>query len=181
MQAKTLHEIVPDTQACVDCGEDLEWLVEGNMPYRMLPDVILIGIAAAGLVATLFQIVPWAQDSTARQSLDAVRAAESTAFNMDHQYSSFTGLVAATRIQDSRTLAAGTDSDGTCFVGIAKSATGKIFFITDTSTGAAELTRASDPGCVDAATLAGLVDDVGGIDVQDGNGGMRAKIMSIGI
>ena len=124
--------------------------------------VILIGIAAAGVVATLFQIVPWAQDNTARQSLSAVRTAESTAFAMDHRYSSFTGLVAAKRIPASNTLAAGLDADGTCFVGISKSATGKIFFITDTSTGATELTRSTDPGCVDAATLAGLVDSVGG-------------------
>ena len=124
--------------------------------------VILIGIASIGVVATLFQIAPWAQDNTARQSLSAVRTAESTAFAMDHRYASFTGLVAAKRIPDSRTLAAGTDAAGTCFVGISKSATGAIFFITDTSAGAADLTRASDPGCVDAATLAGLVDDVGG-------------------
>ena len=129
--------------------------------------VILIGIAAAGVVATLFQIVPWAQDSTARQSLSAVRTAESTAFAMDHRYASVTDLVAAKRIQDSRTLDAGTDAAGTCFVGISKSATGKIFFITDTSAGAAELTRATDPGCVDAATLAGLVDSVGGFSGTD--------------
>ena len=56
---------------------------------------------------------------------------------------------------------------GTCFVGISKSATGKIFFITDTAAGAAELTRTTDPGCVDAATLAGLVDDVGGFPGTD--------------
>ena len=124
--------------------------------------VILIGIASIGVVATLFQLVPWAQDNTARQSLAAVRTAESAAFAMDHQYASFTDLVAAKRIPDSRTLDAGTDADGTCFVGISKSATGKIFFITDTSTGAAELTQSTDPGCVDAATLAGLVDGVGG-------------------
>ena len=124
--------------------------------------VILIGIAAAGVVATLFQIVPWAQDSTARQSLSAVRTAESVAFAMTHRYSNFTDLVAAKRIQDSRTLAAGTDADGTCFVGVSKSATGAIFFITDTSAGAAELTQSIDPGCVNAATLAGLVDSIGG-------------------
>ena len=126
--------------------------------------VILIGIASVGVVATLFQVVPWAQDSTARQSLAAVRAAESTAFAMDHRYASFTGLVAAKRIPASSTLAAGTDADGTCFVGMSKSATvtGAIFFITDTPAGAAELTQSTDPGCVDAATLAGLVDSVGG-------------------
>ena len=42
MTTKTLHEIVPRTQACVDCGEDLEWLVEGNMSYRMLPDELVV-------------------------------------------------------------------------------------------------------------------------------------------
>ena len=124
--------------------------------------VILIGIASIGVVATLFQIVPWAQDSTARQSLSAVRTAESVAFAMTHRYSNFTDLVAAKRIQDSRTLAAGTDAAGACFVGISQSATGKRFFITDTSAGAAELTDTTDPGCVGATTLAGLVDSVGG-------------------
>lgn len=38
MQAKPLHEIVPETQSCVDCGELMSWLEERDMPYRMLPD-----------------------------------------------------------------------------------------------------------------------------------------------
>ena len=124
--------------------------------------VILIGIASIGVVATLFQVVPWAQDSAARQSLSAVRTAESTAFAMAHRYYDYAGLIALGWIRDSAAISAGTDADGACFVGVSKSATGAIFFITDTSAGAAELTDTTDPGCVDATTLAGLVDSIGG-------------------
>ena len=41
MQAKTLHEIVPETQSCVDCGELMSWLEERDLPYRMLSDELV--------------------------------------------------------------------------------------------------------------------------------------------
>ena len=126
--------------------------------------VLVIGIIAGVVAATVLTVIPWSQDAAARGNLDAVRTAQSVSRAQDGKFLDYADLTAGpdARLQTSPKVTVGTNADGTCFVGISKSATGAIFFITDTLAGAAELTRASDPGCVDAATLAWLVDSVGG-------------------
>ena len=126
--------------------------------------VLVIGIIAGVVAATVLVVIPWSQDAAARGNLDAVRTAESVARAQDGRFLDYADLTAqpGARLQTSPKVTVDTNADGTCFIGISKSATGAIFFITDTLAGAAELTRASDPGCIDSATLAELVDSVGG-------------------
>lgn len=44
--------------------------------------VIIVGILAGIIAASVFGVIPWSQDNGARQALDAVKTAETTAYAM---------------------------------------------------------------------------------------------------
>ena len=113
--------------------------------------VILIGIAATGVVAMVFQLVPWAQDNAAKQNLDAVGTAEGVHYVQgaetgDGTYELYPHLVADTLIQPSTTMAVAPFLTGTVqhYVAVSKSATGARYYITDSSS--EKVARADLPG-----------------------------------
>lgn len=48
----------------------------------ILVGVLVTGIIAGGILATVFMVVPWAQDEAAKADLAAVNQAESVAYTM---------------------------------------------------------------------------------------------------
>ena len=94
--------------------------------------VIVIGVIAGVIAATVFAVIPWAQDKAAGSSLDAVNAAESTSFAQSTDkglgvYQGTTG-VGVTNI---------TTNDGTGAVGGLLQASPKVIIVTNTTGGAA--------------------------------------------
>jgi type II secretory pathway pseudopilin PulG len=67
--------------------------------------VLVIGIIAGVIAATVFAVIPWSQDNAAKQSLDAVKTAESV------QLAQSAGLGAA-KFADSTTLEGTTNANG---------------------------------------------------------------------
>ncbi|GAA4035271.1 hypothetical protein GCM10023063_19600 [Arthrobacter methylotrophus] len=128
----------------------------------ILVGVVVVGILAAGVLASIFGIIPFAQDNGAKQDLAAVKTAEGVSKAQAAAYKDKAGLVAAPYMGDSSTLAVGTNTAKDCYVGLSKSGSGKIFYNSDSSPDPQELTPTTTTGCVDPATLSGMVTQVGG-------------------
>ena len=98
--------------------------------------VVVIGIIAGVVAATVFAVVPWTQDNSAKQSLNAVTVAENTYYGFTSQelpsaYGTSEQLTERTLLTQNSDIAVGTDTVGSCYVAVAESATGTIFYITD--------------------------------------------------
>ena len=122
--------------------------------------VLVIGIISGVIAATMFAVIPWAQDAAARGNLDAVRTAQSVARVQDGKFLDYADLTAGpgARLQTSRKVTVGTNADGTCYIGVATSDSGNQFF--STSKGPeVELITESTPvataWCLDISTLTG--------------------------
>jgi ELWxxDGT repeat protein len=129
--------------------------------------VIVIGVIAGIIAATVFTVIPWSQDAAAKQSLSAVREAESVAFTQGAEggaskYQDKIRLLDSKLIQDSAKVGIATDADGTCYVGVSKSSTGNVYYVTDKMITATLLTATTDPGCLTPAELTSLIATVGG-------------------
>lgn len=145
---------------------------------------VVLGILAAGVLTTVFGVIPWAQDEQAKQNLSAVRTAEGTHATTDKGFVDLAGLQAAKYLPtpaDRVTVDA--DPSGACYLAVAKSQSGKIFYSTDKFNDAREMTptTTASPGttvvpCLPAATVQDLVDDTGGYEpeafkpIGDGSG-----------
>jgi alpha-tubulin suppressor-like RCC1 family protein len=136
--------------------------------------VIVIGVIAGTIAATVFAVIPWSQDSAAKQGLDAVRTAESVAQVQDSRFSGWQALRDSGRIQASDTVSVATDDAGSCYVAVSASAGGTVYFATDTDPTAREVTSGSAPGCVTDVEFAALTAGVGGVTV------LPASIVSFG-
>ena len=93
--------------------------------------VLVIGIIGAVIAATVFAVVPWSQDEAAKQSLDSVQTAQEAAYVLTepNRYYDEPSLVGQGLLPDSDTITIGTDTDGTCYVAVAKSSTGKHYWV----------------------------------------------------
>lgn len=128
----------------------------------ILVGVVVVGILTAGVLAAVFGVIPFAQDNAAKQDLDSVRTAEGVAKSRLNGFKDKPGLLSGGLMTDADTLAVGTNTDASCYVGISKSATGTVFYNSDKTTKPEILTPTTDTGCVDAAARDSLVDEVGG-------------------
>lgn len=145
----------------------------------ILVGVVVVGILTAGVLASIFGVIPFAQDSGARQDLFSYRTAEGVAKAKDSRYLDSAGLGLAGYVQKTANTAVGTDAAGTCYVGVAISGSGKMFYSTDKSADPQELTTASVTGCVSWTSLQTLVTAAGGtLPSPDSTG---TKLMSWGI
>ena len=109
--------------------------------------IIVIGLIGGVIAATVFAVIPWAQDNAAKQQLDSVVQAENAYFGLSaaipsplpegsptNSFSNSPQLDNANLlIPGSRYCAVATDG-GKHFAGYSQSASGKIFWATDTRT-----------------------------------------------
>jgi hypothetical protein len=124
--------------------------------------VIVIGVIAGIIAATVFAVIPWSQDSAAKQGLDAVRTAEGVAYVQDGSYQNFAGLRSSDRIQASTEVNVATDAEGTCYVSVARSASGAVYPSTNRSPDVTLVSGTASPGCVTDAQMTALITGVGG-------------------
>jgi len=173
---KKISIALKSTQAAIDLAS-------------IMVGILVIGIIGGVIAATVFAVIPWAQNNAAKATLDSVYTAQSA-------YYGFTdGTAFATKAQladpgsvvpDGKALLkAGnevqiaTSSDASCYVAIVISQTGDRFYATNTTTkpelyvGQSIDCNAVIPGSVDPAVFAadyhaGAVDDDGANYYIDG-------------
>jgi hypothetical protein len=122
----------------------------------------VIAILVAGTLVTVFGIIPWSQDHSARQDLSSVKTAEGVAKVRLGSFKVKDELLTNQLMSDANTVAVGSDAQGTCYVGISKSATGNVYFSTDKAHDPVPLTATTNTGCIDAAKRDALVGSLGG-------------------
>lgn len=127
----------------------------------ILVGVVVVGILTAGVLAAVFGVIPFAQDSGARQDLDATRTAQGVAKAKDGRFMDTAGLDDAGYAKARPRVAAATDAKGSCYVAVSRSATGKTFVATNTATSAVEISSSVDTSCVPDPVLDGLLNGVG--------------------
>jgi alpha-tubulin suppressor-like RCC1 family protein len=132
----------------------------------IIAGVVVVGILAAGVLAAVFGVIPWAQTNGAKQDLSAVRTAEGVAKTKDGKFLGLSGLDSAGYLSAKpATLAAGTDTNGTCYVAVAK-APSNVFYATDAKPDPQELKADTVTGCLTAEELQNLLDSIGGLSTS---------------
>lgn len=123
--------------------------------------VIIIGIIAGVISATVFAVIPWTQDSAAKESLGAVHTAEATARagiagGAVGVYMDSAALNTAGFLKTSGSMAVTTNPAGSCFAALSASASGNhTYYISDKQRTAVEYVSQSD--CVDVSALANSI------------------------
>jgi type II secretory pathway pseudopilin PulG len=151
----------------------------------ILVGVVVVGILTAGVLASIFGIIPFAQDKAAQQDAAAVRTAEGVAMAKDGKYMDTAGLIAAGYLTGSTataageaadsggfvraasttpqmSYAAGVDTNHSCFLVTSRSASGAMFFISNSNPEPQQLTATTPVPCISRTDLKTLVDSVGG-------------------
>jgi type II secretory pathway pseudopilin PulG len=128
----------------------------------ILVGVVVVGVLTAGVLASIFGVIPFAQDKGAQQDLGAVVTAEGVFKAQTNGYADLAGLqapapagsgVAGDLISDSvKNLSVIKGASGGSFTAATKSGSGHIFYITDANT------NPTDAG--DATAIAALTGDV---------------------
>jgi sugar lactone lactonase YvrE/type II secretory pathway pseudopilin PulG len=164
--------------------------------------VIVIGIIAGVIAATVFAVIPWAQDNAAKQSLDAVKTAQDAYIGLNTsalgdspiktaafiksdattgvQYADGLTLVAQNLLQKSTTLTVNVGSTKDCYIAQSLSATGNAFYasnanltITEVKPGGA---APNFPGC--DATVPVAPTGGGGNQTPPAGGGAAGLLMT---
>lgn len=118
--------------------------------------ILILGIIAGIIAATVFGVIPWAQDNAAAQSLDAVKIAESTfrAESSTQVYGEAAALETAKLLPRHNGLTISVGGSGTCFLAGAQSATGAVYWLDSTSQPTAKRLEAGDTStCGDPSSL----------------------------
>jgi type II secretory pathway pseudopilin PulG len=135
--------------------------------------IIVIGLIGGVIAATVFAVIPWAQDNAAEQQLDSLAAAQSAYVGLSleattspngvtadlgkAQYGNATNLSAAKLFDatSAKVKVAVTGAGDTAhYIAAKKSQSGKVFVITDTKTQPTEATGATLTQA-NAASIAG--------------------------
>ena len=114
----------------------------------IITGVVVVGVLVAGALAAIFGVIPFAQDNGAKQDLAAVRTAEGVAKTKDGKFLDGAGLQGAKYLSSLTSSGVKTDAGGSCYVAVAKSGTGAVFYATDASTEPKVLTSSTDTGCI---------------------------------
>jgi type II secretory pathway pseudopilin PulG len=119
--------------------------------------IIVLGIIGGVIAATVFAVIPWAQDNAAKQDLQAVKIAEDVysgfqaspesdgsaslvtaassrstlRADANANYGTYKQLVDKDLIQQKNTVGADAGQDGSCYVAASLSETGKVFYLTN--------------------------------------------------
>lgn len=119
----------------------------------------LTAIVSGAAVASAGGMIPVAHDSAAQQNASQLGTAQGLALMMDGKYTDTPGLESGSYLPayrattGPRRFATEAGSNGTCFVVVSRSATGKHYFATDRIPGPEELLPGTDTGCLPAAQV----------------------------
>lgn len=115
--------------------------------------VIVIGLIGGVVAATVFTVIPWSQDNAAKQQLDSISSAESAYMGLSsavpsplpagyvpNSFGNSAQLAAGNLLSTGATYCAVTPADGKSYTGYSKSASGKVWSMTDKNTRPALLT-----------------------------------------
>jgi type II secretory pathway pseudopilin PulG len=120
----------------------------------ILVGVVVVGVLTAGVLASIFGVIPFAQDKGAQQDLASITTAEGVYKAQSNGYTNLAGLQAP---GDAAKGTAGNLVSGSLaepkisvkstsvgdFAAATKSGSGKIFYITDQNTNPTEITAAA--------------------------------------
>jgi alpha-tubulin suppressor-like RCC1 family protein len=120
-------------------------------------------LIAAGIVMVV-GIMPWTQDNISKDALDAVRASEQTVKSTTRSFLAKDDMIAKKAMAPDDSIDVAVDAGGNCFLAVAKSESGKVFYVTNTRTEANELPSSGDTGCLTTTASKALADGVGGAD-----------------
>jgi len=115
---KTISLVFQSSRAAIDLAS-------------IMVGVIIIGLIGSVIGATVFAVIPWAQDNAARASLSQVRTAEDAQRGLKEKYAGHEALSDNGFLQSQPGLAVRTNDAGTCYVGVIVSATGNMFWTSD--------------------------------------------------
>lgn len=130
----------------------------------VLVGVVVVMVLVVGTLATTIGVIPWIQDNGARQDLTTLTSAQGVNRAQNDRYAPLDALKITGQISTGPSaIAAETDSQGKCFVGVTKSGTGKVLANSDARPDAFELQADTAVGCVSRPVLKSMVDGVGGL------------------
>jgi alpha-tubulin suppressor-like RCC1 family protein len=144
-----LRELLHDRSGVVDLGS----IVVG---------VVVTAIMSLGAAAVVFGVIPWSQDNAAQQTMSAVSNAQDVAANKSGRFLTGDGLVSGGYLQKVSGFSTGTNGQGSCFVTVSTSDSGKVYYSTNKNSAPATLTAGTKSSCLTGLQLQGLVDSTGG-------------------
>jgi surface protein len=127
--------------------------------------IIVIGLIGAVIAATIFAVIPWAQDNAAKQQLDAVKTAETAYAGLaaDNQVKGSSGKVmygSAAGLQEQNLLDSesaktmiAVGPNNSCYLAVMKSASGKFFWIDSLTQKVQLVSDSSVSNCADLPSL----------------------------
>jgi surface protein len=112
--------------------------------------VIIIGIIGSIVAATIFAVIPWAQDNAAKHQLSSITIAQNgyAGLSDSHGYTDSATLNDASLLQAGASYCTVASADGKSYTGYSRSATGKVFTNSSSNT-IPHLT--TDAGCLPAS------------------------------
>ncbi|HEX9088642.1 MAG TPA: sialidase family protein [Arthrobacter sp.] len=129
----------------------------------ILVGVVVVGVLTTGVLGSVFGVIPFTQDSGAKQDLASLSTAEGVAKAKDSRFASSSVLKASGYLPASASkLAADTDAAGSCFVGVSKSGAGTVYASSNAVTTPFALTSTTLTGCITRPQLKDLVTAAGG-------------------
>jgi type II secretory pathway pseudopilin PulG len=108
--------------------------------------VLVMAIIGGVIAAAVFVVIPWAQNSAAKDALSSVKTAQGVAQLKHNAYLDSDELVTKNLIQSSGRIAIDTNPLGTCFIAVSASQTGDTYFTSDYSPAVQSTVNARVPG-----------------------------------
>jgi hypothetical protein len=130
----------------------------------VLVGAVVTGILAGGTFATIFGVLPWGQNTATQQSLETLHAAQSSALTGNDGYMDTAALIGAGFLEKTTASVTDTNAAKTCYVGLSKSDTGTIYYVTSTAKDPAVLAAAATNvagACLTTAEFAALKATIG--------------------
>ena len=120
--------------------------------------ILVVGIIAGVVAATIFAVIPWAQDNAAKANLDAVATAQNahkgfSAENGGFPYADYDTLVGNRLVTRSEKVNASVGNDAKCYLAVSQSDSGKFFYNSSENSKPEEVTPDTVSNCVDITTL----------------------------
>jgi type II secretory pathway pseudopilin PulG len=145
----TIHKIVASSKAAIDLAS-------------IMVGVIVIGLIGGVIAATVFAVIPWAQDSAAKQQLESIVNAQNAYKGLSsdasyqlkgaakvNTYASSAALSENSLLQTGATYCTEPTGNAAGYVGYSKSATGRVFTVSHSNT---KPSLTSSFGCLDTVS-----------------------------
>lgn len=133
-QQKPVKELFRDEEGAIDLAS-------------IMVGIIVIGLIGGVIAATVFAVIPWAQDNAAKHQLNSIVQAENAYFGLSaalpsplptgspaNSFADSGGLDGAKLLIPGKTYCAVMTDGGKGFAGYSKSASGNLFMVTDKNT-----------------------------------------------